>query len=307
MKLVRLLLLSLLGAEAFQSPLVKSVNYHISRECNYRCKFCFHTQKNVDILTFNEAKNGIKLLKEAGMEKINFAGGEPFINDIMLGELCRKSNKLGLAVSIISNGSLIKPYWMELYGEYVDVLGVSIDSFKPEINAAIGRGGNGNNKHLDRALKVREMCEKQSITFKINTVVCALNWEEDMTDFIQQLDPQRWKCFQVLILQDENSGGPKELRDARDLTVSRRQFDSFIRRHQGFDGILVPEPNELMQNSYLLLDEKCRFLNSANGGKVPTESILDVGVEKALEKAGFDHEAFQKRGGVYNWSRKRRP
>ena len=78
-------------------------------------------------------------MKEAGTEKINFAGGEPFINDIMLGELCRYSHGLGLAVSIISNGSLIKPYWMEFYGEYVDVLGVSINSFGPERNAAIGR------------------------------------------------------------------------------------------------------------------------------------------------------------------------
>ena len=155
-------------------------------------------------------------------------------------------------------------------------------------------------------MKVRDMCEEQSITFKINTVVCALNWEEDMTDFIHHLHPQRWKCFQVLILKEENSGGANELRDARGLTVSREQFNSFIQRHQGFDNILVPEPNELMQNSYLLLDEKLRFLNSANGGKVPTESILDVGVEKALGQAGFDHGAFQKRGGVYNWSRERK-
>ena len=33
--------------------------------------------KNVDILSLNEAKNGIKLMKEAGMEKINVSGGEP--------------------------------------------------------------------------------------------------------------------------------------------------------------------------------------------------------------------------------------
>ena len=112
-----LFLLSLLGSDAFHSPLVKSVNYHICRQCNYNCSFCFHTQKNVDILSLDEAKSGINLLREAGMEKINFAGGEPFINDILLGELCRYSHGLGLAVSIISNGSLIRPYWMEIYGE----------------------------------------------------------------------------------------------------------------------------------------------------------------------------------------------
>ena len=154
-------------------------------------------------------------------------------------------------------------------------------------------------------MKVRDMCEEQSILFKINTVVCDLNLEEDMIDFTHRLHPQRWKCFQVLILKEENSGGANELRDARGLTVSRDKFNSSIQRHQGFDGILVPEPNELTQNLYLLLDKKLRLLNSANGGKVPSGSILDVGVEKALGQAEFDHGTFQKRGGVYNWSRER--
>eukprot|EP00553_Chaetoceros_curvisetus_P012564 CAMPEP_0204642538 /NCGR_PEP_ID=MMETSP0717-20131115/51738_1 /ASSEMBLY_ACC=CAM_ASM_000666 /TAXON_ID=230516 /ORGANISM="Chaetoceros curvisetus" /LENGTH=236 /DNA_ID=CAMNT_0051663313 /DNA_START=1214 /DNA_END=1924 /DNA_ORIENTATION=- len=236
---------------------------------------------------------------------MNFAGGEPFINDVMLGELCRYSHELGMAVSIISNGSLIKPYWMKLYGEYVDVLGVSIDSFNPEVNAKIGRGGDANNKHLERVLKVREMCEEHSITFKMNTVVCNLNWEEDMTEYVKKLNPKRWKCFQVLILKDENSGAPGELRDAKDLVVSREQFDSFVKRHEHFD-VLIPEPNDVMQNSYLLLDEELRFLDCSAGGKVPSESILDVGVGVALQQAGFDVDEFYNRGGIYDWTRERK-
>ena len=62
-----------------------------------------------------------------------------------------------------------------------------------------------------------------------------------------------------------------------------------------------------MQNSYLILDEKMRFLNCSNGGKVPSESILEVGVEKALLQSGFDQEMFHKRGGVYDWTREQMP
>lgn len=222
----------------------------------------------------------------------------------MLGELCKYSHELGMAVSIISNGSLIKPYWMQLYGEYVDVLGVSIDSFDPEVNAAIGRGGDANNKHLERILKVREMCEEYSIIFKMNTVVCSLNWREDMSAYVKKLNPKRWKCFQVLILNDENAGGPGELRDARNLVISREQFDSFTKRHENFDA-MIPEPNDVMQNSYLLLDEELRFLDCSQGGKVPSQSILDVGLEAALKQAGFDNKSFHKRGGIYEWTRNR--
>ena len=47
-----------------QKPL--SVNYHFTRQCNYQCGFCFHTAKTSFVLPLQEAKRGIKLLKEAG-------------------------------------------------------------------------------------------------------------------------------------------------------------------------------------------------------------------------------------------------
>lgn len=43
-----------------------SVNYHFTRQCNYQCGFCFHTAKTSFVLPINEAKRGLKMLKEAG-------------------------------------------------------------------------------------------------------------------------------------------------------------------------------------------------------------------------------------------------
>jgi hypothetical protein len=42
-----------------------------------------------NILSLDEAKRGMKLLKEAGMKKLNFAGGEPFLYSMFMGELLR--------------------------------------------------------------------------------------------------------------------------------------------------------------------------------------------------------------------------
>ncbi|KAL3926294.1 MAG: hypothetical protein SGARI_005655, partial [Bacillariaceae sp.] len=283
----------------------------------------------------------------SGTEKINFAGGEPFLHPTLLGELCKlSSSKLGMAVSIISNGSLITAEWMETYGTYVDVLGISVDSFDDATNAAIGRGdtreqqskrssssSSSHNQHVDRVLKVRELCRKHDIIFKLNTVVCSLNWEEDMTAQVKRLEPQRWKVFQVLLLDNENMGGEHTvettlssavrggsnstaadkkkkttvtaLRDARPLVVTDDQFDAFVQRHAPHIPQLIPEPNNVMQNSYLLLDEDMCFLDCSQGSKVPGESILKVGVHKALQQAGFDHSMFQQRGGEYEWKRER--
>ena len=44
----------------------QSVNYHFTRQCNYQCGFCFHTAKTSFVLPIEEAKRGLKLLKEAG-------------------------------------------------------------------------------------------------------------------------------------------------------------------------------------------------------------------------------------------------
>lgn len=252
----------------------------------------------------DDAKRGLHLLRQAGTQKINFAGGEPFIHPVMLGELCKESQNLGMAVSIISNGSLVTPEWMRLYGAYVDIFGVSVDSFDSATNAAIGRGGEANNHHIKHVLSVREMCDRNDIMFKMNTVVCTLNWTDDMCEYVRQLDPMRWKVFQCLILREENAGLPGELRDASKLVVTEHQFNAFLHRHAEFKQ-MVPESNDMMQNSYLMLDEYMRFLDCSGGRKTPGASILDVGVREAVAQCGFESVTFEDRGGVYEWKRQK--
>lgn len=46
----------------------------------------------------------------------------------------------------------------------------------------------------------------------------------------------------------------------------------------------MPESNEKMKNSYLILDEKMRFLNCQDNSKNPSKSILNVGVQVKLLK-----------------------
>lgn len=49
-----------------QPPTPLSVNYHFTRQCNYKCGFCFHTAKTSFVLPLEDAKRGLLLLKEAG-------------------------------------------------------------------------------------------------------------------------------------------------------------------------------------------------------------------------------------------------
>ncbi|KAF9221181.1 radical SAM enzyme [Gyrodon lividus] len=271
-------------------PLIPvSVNWFPSRVCNYQCHFCFHTNTNDFILPLEEAKRGLRLLADAGMKKINISGGEPFLQPRYIGEIFKYcKEELGIeACSVVNNGSKVTEKWLDTYGQYLDVMAISCDSFDSETNIKQGRAENGTSTtHIATVFKVAHN-----------------NWEEDMNDQIEELAPFRWKVFQVLLLDSENTGAATgSLRDARHLTITREQFQAFLDRHASQKS-LVPEDNESMKDSYLNLDEEMRFLDCQDGRKQPGRSLLKVGVQTALLDSGFDEKAFLNRGGIFDWRR----
>ncbi|KAN0081946.1 hypothetical protein V8E54_003244 [Elaphomyces granulatus] len=213
------------------------------------------------------------------MRKINFAGGEPFLYPKYLGQLlqfCKKDLALE-SVSIVTNGSRVKDRFLSTFGQYIDVLAVSCDSFKEEVNVKIGRG-NG-------------LCREHGIKFKLNTVVNKYNYQEDMNQQISEIRPFRWKCFQVLVIDGENDS-TTTLKNANPFTITDEEYESFCNRHS-HHSYFVPEPNNVMKSSYLILDEYMCFLNKGTGA--PTGSILDIGVQEALRHVYWDKSSFNKR------------
>ncbi|NWH66505.1 RSAD2 protein, partial [Geococcyx californianus] len=222
-----------------------SVNYHFTRQCNYKCGFCFHTAKTSFVLPLEEAKRGLAMLKEAGMEKINFSGGEPFLQDRgeFVGKLiqfCKQELKLP-SVSIVSNGSLIRERWFKKYGEYLDILAISCDSFDENVNVLIGRG-QGKKNHVENLHKLRQWCQEYTVAFKINSVINRFNVEEDMNEQIKALNPVRWKVFQCLLIEGENTG-EDALREAEKFVISDEDFEQFLNHHKDVS-CLVPESNQ---------------------------------------------------------------
>lgn len=105
------------------------------------------------------------------------------------------------SVTIVTNGSLVKEKWLQQYAKNLDIMAVSCDSFDEKTNMMIGRG-KGN--HLETFVKLSELCRKYNVMFKVNTVVCRYNIDEDMNAMIEKVAPFRWKCFQVLVVEGEN-------------------------------------------------------------------------------------------------------
>lgn len=279
-----------------------SVNYHFTRQCNKTCGFCFHTATTSYIEDPERAKQGLRLLKAAGMRKVNFAGGEPFLYHKFLSQMlqfCKEELCLE-SVSIVTNGSLVTRNFLARHGQYIDILAVSCDSFNEATNIKIGRGS-GN--QIPQLYRIAAWCKEHGIKFKLNTVVCKLNFREDMNRHVEDLEPCRWKCFQVLCVPGENES-EERLRDVRRFLITEDEYRHFCRRHE-HQPSFIPESNALMAKSYLILDEYMRFLD--RDGRQPSASILEVGVEKALTSVYWDEESFRDRGGVYDWGREQEP
>ena len=82
------------------------------------------------------------------------------------------------SVTIVSNASKLREKWFEKYGQYIDVLAVSIDSCDNETNIKIGRGRPGATiPHVENIRNAASLCREYGIKFKIYSVVNSFNYQ----------------------------------------------------------------------------------------------------------------------------------
>ncbi|MFQ5977348.1 MAG: viperin family antiviral radical SAM protein [Candidatus Heimdallarchaeota archaeon] len=271
-----------------------SINWHCWPHCNYHCRFCFATFRDVPgILPREEALRVPQLLAEAGCQKLSFVGGEPTLCPY-LGDLLYESKQIGLTTMLISNGTGLSNVFLEKNVESLDWIGLSIDSANEATQAALGRGYG---HHIRDTVAIWHRLEDLGIPRKLNTVVTALTWQEDMRPLIDGLAPNRWKVFQVLPIEGQNDGR------VEGLLITEDQFLRFIEQHQ--EQFPVYETNEAMQGSYVMLDALGRFFQNTTGRLVYSQSILEIPVIDALNQVGWDSSRFLRRKGLYDWSSKR--
>ena len=282
-----------------------SVNFHLWEPCNMRCRFCFATFQDVKQtvlprghLPNDQALLVVDRLAEAGFDKITFAGGEPTLCP-WLGELIGRAHERGMTTMLVTNGSrLLAPGWLDRHGSGLDWVVLSIDSADPRTHEKLGRSVKGSALSHEHYQAVVAELRRRSIRLKVNTVVSALNADEDMNDFLLTLSPERWKVLQVLPVKGQNDG------KVEPLCIDRAAFVKFCERHQQVQELgieLVSEDNEEMTGSYAMVDPAGRFFDNTSGSHQYSASILEVGVEAAWRGIQFDSERFKQRGGHYDW------
>lgn len=272
-----------------------AVNFHLYKPCDVRCLFCFATFRGVrGHLSWDDARRLIERLRDAGVQKITFAGGEPTLHPF-IGDLTAFAKGAGFVTGIVTNGSRLREL-LAAHSCHLDWAALSVDSASEDTQRALGRG---KGSHVERAVGLSDACREAKVRVKVNTVVTALNWQEDMSDLVRRMRPERWKVFQVLRVEGQNDGSVET------LLITAEQLQHFVRRHahlarEGYAPIV--EDNDAMTDSYAMIDPLGRFYGDSGGRHIVSEPILEVGVSRALSQVGFDARRLEARGGVYDWA-----
>lgn len=290
-------------------PLV--INWHLTEACNFSCKYCYahwNRPAAAKVIAQNPARSSAflaelwaffradnlanplcKSLSWHGV-RLNLAGGEPLLFDERVTEIVSQARELGFEVSMITNGSRLAPEVLSRLAGLMSWIGISIDSSDSGLNRVIGRLDR-HGRMLDLMSLAASLADARrdhpSLQLKVNTVVNALNWRDDLSPVIESLAPAKWKVLRVLpVLSNQ-------------LEVTEEQFKSFVRRHDRFANILCAEDNADMHESYLMVDPHgCFFQNDrafTDKGYSYSRPILEVGAGAAFAEMRFNPERFGSR------------
>jgi len=288
-------------------PLV--INWHITEACNYSCKFCYakwQAEHETRELIHNPARS--RQLLEAlyalfgpqapdnplsgrmayrGL-RLTLAGGEPFLYPRSCLDLINVARGIGFEISVITNASRLGIAEMRELAPNLSILGISVDSVNESTNLAIGR-----NDRKGVSLSLGDLKEKiaaarsanPKISLKINTVVNIHNWQEDFSDAIGQLCPDRWKVLRVLPARTDA------------FVIQQAEFDAFVARHRAYRNIMSVEDNADMTQSYLMIDPHGCFFQNRVGrpGYDYSAPILEVGAAQAFKQIIFSPSGFLSR------------
>lgn len=254
------------------------VNWHLTEACNYRCGYCYSAwqresgRRDVvrdavasgellgalqDFFRPDNAANPLRRVLRWSRLRLSLAGGEALLYPQQVLDIARQARKLGMRVSLITNGSLLpEGDALAALAAELDLLGLSLDSFDAGRNRRIGRADRqGRTLSLAQvaAQLERARAANPALAVKVNTVVNALNADEDLAPALGLLRPARWKVLRMLPVV------------SRTLAVDDAAFAAFVARHAGrVEGMSV-EDNADMLGSYVMVDPQGRFFQNGSG------------------------------------------
>ena len=263
------------------------VNFHFVDYCNYKCCYCFVKKIN-RMASFQDIKLIVDNLTNYFNERlvlgrINLVGGEIFMCSY-LQQIIDYIYSKGIEVSIVTNGLLLTEEFLYSNINKIKCIGISVDSLNDKTNLAIGRCCG--NKLLDEKTLIAKckLIKRLGYKLKINHCISKFNINEDISSFIERIEVDRFKIFQMTIIEGINDCCKGE-------QVSNEDFIIACNKYLKFKPIIEEELD--MKSSYLMIDSSGDFYvdkSDASIGNLIAESFSYL-----IDKANLDVASYSKR------------
>lgn len=147
----------------------------LTNACNFRCLHCYANKYGDEYIDEMDLKNVLKTLYEHGIDVVTFLGGEPLLAYRQLITGIKYARRLGIAVRIFTNGSLIpsKSQIIETFEKYNVFVVLSLYAGSRDGYLKFTRCDGYNS-----VVKALEMLSKSSVNFQVNVVLTRKNEEE---------------------------------------------------------------------------------------------------------------------------------
>ena len=166
--------------------------FDVTNECNLGCIHCYSSEQQEELST-TEVTHILDKLASAGVEMVDFGGGEPLLRTDIF-DILAHTKQLGFYTSISTNGILLDEHCARRLKQLnVDHVCVSLDGARPETHDRI-RNKKGT---YEKAINGVKNCRSAGMTTQISTVVMKSNINElrDMFTLLESLHVDGWYIY----------------------------------------------------------------------------------------------------------------
>lgn len=107
---------------------VPALQVHASRHCNLRCLHCYSESgpDQRDALPLDVLERLVGHAADEGYRVLSLSGGEPLLYGGSPA-LLRRAHERGMSTTLTTNGTLLRPRFLEPVAEHLDLLAISLD------------------------------------------------------------------------------------------------------------------------------------------------------------------------------------
>lgn len=255
------------------------INYHITENCNFNCKFCFAKYADKTLKLENQKLVIEKIADSMLFDAINFAGGEPLLDKNIV-EYIQYSSRLGLKTSLITNGFLLDSQTLQQILPYLTMIGISVHTFDDETKRKIGScTSSGEVLENQRLVEICNMVRsynsqtRKKCKIKINTVICSENKQEILKKNIETLQIDRWKCLRC-----------QEFCKNQNYLVNDTEYKAFAQRNTLETETVEQVFEDDMKDTYIMINPEGKLLREGADNRSYDEigSVLEKDISDLL-------------------------